>query len=91
MPRGRPKEFKFNDHQYVLSRIDKVGDCEIPGDDEPYLMWVSPQERGKSELDTIIHECLHAEFPDMEHDKVTQGAINIAELLWHVGFRKRGK
>ena len=38
-------------------------------------------------LDTIIHESLHACFPDATEEDVTTSASDIARLLWQLGYR----
>jgi len=56
------------------------------------VIWVSPRERGKSELDTFIHEAMHAAHPGWTEDEVAMRAHNLTEFLWHAGYRmKRGK
>jgi len=41
----------------------------------------------KDELDTIIHEALHFAFPFIAEEEVTEGATDIARLLWRLGWR----
>ena len=40
------------------------------------------------QMETIIHESLHAEFPSMSEDRVDNAGRNIARLLWRLGYRK---
>jgi len=42
----------------------------------------------QSELDTVIHEILHAAYPDLEEDAVGQTAEALAKVLWRLGWRK---
>lgn len=42
---------------------------------------------GKKLLEIVIHEMLHAEFPEEDEKAVTQAAEDTAEALWRVGFR----
>lgn len=44
--------------------------------------------KGIDELDTLIHECLHAcqGFASEEH--VAEVATTVAEILWNLGYRK---
>ena len=38
-------------------------------------------------LDTVIHECLHAVYPDMCEDAITEGATDIAKVLNRLGCK----
>jgi hypothetical protein len=38
-------------------------------------------------LDTVIHECLHACYPDLDEDAVTEAATDIAKVLFRMGCR----
>ena len=42
----------------------------------------------ESELDTIIHECIHACHWDMAEEAVDETAASIAHVLWRLGWRK---
>ena len=44
--------------------------------------------RNRDELDTAIHEMLHAERPEMREKTVTKTASSIARLLWKMGYRR---
>ena len=44
--------------------------------------------RGLTELDTIIHECLHAGFNDLKEDSIDEFASDLARILWRLGYRK---
>lgn len=43
---------------------------------------------GESELDTILHELLHACQPDLAEDTVDETATDIARILWRLGYRR---
>jgi hypothetical protein len=38
-------------------------------------------------LDTTIHECLHASFPDISEEAINESASDIACLLYKLGWR----
>lgn len=40
------------------------------------------------ELDTIIHEAIHASLPCIAEHEVTVTANDIARLLWRLGWRR---
>ena len=43
--------------------------------------------KGRSLLETIIHECLHACFPQMSEETITEAGRDIARVLWALGYR----
>ena len=43
--------------------------------------------RGERRLDVVLHELLHAHFPELSEEDVTQSASEIAEVLWNLGYR----
>lgn len=45
-------------------------------------------------LDTVIHECTHACFPDLNEEAVNESSTNIARLLIKLGWelnQKKGR
>lgn len=52
---------------------------------------ISTAKRVKDELelDTIIHECLHACQPDLAEETVEEVASDIARVLWRMGYRRQ--
>ncbi len=50
-------------------------------------IWINPDLSGLDRLETIIHESLHAEYPQMREKTVADGGHNIARLLWRLGYR----
>lgn len=51
---------------------------------------ISINERlsGEIELDTLIHELLHACQPDLAEETVTETATDIARVLFRLGYRR---
>lgn len=43
---------------------------------------------GRDRMDTIIHEALHAIYPDESEEVVNRSATEIANLLWACGYRR---
>ena len=41
-------------------------------------------------LDTVIHECLHACYPDLDEEAITESATGIAKVLFRMGYRLEG-
>lgn len=60
------------------------GECDH--DDRKIL--VSERAVGKLQLDTLIHECLHAAFPWMREFMVNLIAEQLAKILWKRGYRR---
>lgn len=44
--------------------------------------------RGKALLDTLVHELMHAQAPDLAEEAITRRATEIANALWKLGWRK---
>lgn len=54
------------------------------------LVAVSSDLEGEELLEVIIHEALHAAFPDLSDDAdgpVETTAADLARLLWRLGYR----
>ena len=51
---------------------------------------ISTAKRVKDELelDTVIHECLHACQPDLAEETVEEVASDVARVLWRMGYRR---
>lgn len=43
--------------------------------------------KGRALLETTIHECLHACFPQVSEETVTESARDIARVLHTLGYR----
>ena len=54
---------------------------------EPRKILISKKLRGKTRLDVLIHEMLHAHHRQLSEESVTQTATDIAEVLWDLGYR----
>ena len=48
---------------------------------------VDPRISGQTELDTVIHECLHAAFWDMDEEAVEEVATDLARILIRLGWK----
>lgn len=44
--------------------------------------------RGRLEMDTTIHELLHAACWDLSEEAVDETATDISRALWRIGYRK---
>jgi hypothetical protein len=70
--------------RFVPNLGDKDGECEYG----TRVIRVALGQPEQSELDTVIHEILHAAYPDLEEDAVGQTAEALAKVLWGLGWRK---
>ena len=43
----------------------------------------------EKELEVITHECLHAMFPFLSEEVVTQSGAELSAALWKLGYRKQ--
>jgi hypothetical protein len=43
--------------------------------------------KGRARLETTIHECLHACYPQVSEETITESARDIARVLWLLGYR----
>ena len=63
------------------------GQCTDP--DAPHrTITIESGHKPITELDTIIHEALHASLAPLDEQYVRQTATDIARLLWRLGWRK---
>ena len=65
-------------------RTDDLGECDF----ERKVVRIPIQGDSFSELDTIIHEAIHASCPWLAEWIVEQVATSIARLLWRLKWRK---
>lgn len=49
-------------------------------------IWIHPSLKGEQMLETLIHEMLHAAFPDIAEESVTESAKDLAIVLWELGY-----
>jgi hypothetical protein len=78
--------------RYVFSRErlsrGVYGTCDAPNATGKAIR-ISSRLDGLLELDTIIHECRHAENWDMYDEKyVGRVSADLALILWRLGYRK---
>ncbi len=48
---------------------------------------VALQQSSLDVIDTLLHELLHAAYPDLAEESVTDGATDIARVLYRLGVR----
>lgn len=66
------------------------GACDHP-DKANKCVFIDTAMKGQNELDTIIHEVLHAAaWSVLDEDFVADTAEDLSRLLWKLGYRKAG-
>ncbi len=86
----KPKTHMIRGERWRIQRPQAPGDLgaaryatkrlEIPHDGD-----------AEHELDTILHEVLHAAVPDLCEQTVTETANAQSTLLWRLGWRNEGE
>ncbi len=74
----------------ITRRLDKVYDGLVDVLGPVWGMNVDPRLQGKSELETFIHEALHAQAPSRGESAIDARAKELTRLLWRLGYRRRG-
>ena len=95
MKKPAVKTAKFSTGVYRLLLDTHVrGECIQPDEwfpdydpDARKEIYVDHRLKNRARLDTLIHECTHAEFPYMKEADVDRWATNMARLLWRLGYR----
>lgn len=64
------------------------GYCEGPPSAPDREMMIPVSGESREDLETIIHESLHACMWDQSEDAVDETSIDIARLLWRLKWRK---
>lgn len=73
----------------VEKKIRQVG--RVFGETEGTKITIDPRQRSRTYLNTLIHELLHAIFPEMSETRVKKIAGIITRHLWDQNFRKVAK
>jgi hypothetical protein len=48
----------------------------------PRKILIDERLKGRSRLETILHECIHVSFPTASEEHVTEAARDISRVLW---------
>jgi len=65
------------------------GVCEFPRSGKRPALRVSIDINTRKGLETLLHECLHAEVWAKTEEVVDRASYDIARLLWRLGFRRK--
>lgn len=62
-----------------------IGECH----DQPKRELRIRRDLGEQmEMDCLLHEMLHAAFPDLKEDAVNESATDITKIMWDLGYRR---
>ena len=78
---------KYWDLTFSKMKGKYLGRCDAPHIPEKKIK-ISKDIEGKEELDTLLHELLHAADWWKDEEWVEQTASEIATVLWRLGWRK---
>ena len=78
---------KYWDLIFSKMKGDYLGKCDAPHIPQKKIK-ISKDIEGKEELDTLLHELLHAADWWKDEEWVEQTADEIATVLWRLGWRK---
>jgi len=81
-------EFRGRVYTVREARLRKMaGDCNSPRCKNPQIR-IQKDIGDRFELDTILHEGLHACLWDLDDEAVDKTAHALSRLLWKWGYRK---
>ena len=79
------QSFRGRRYRVIYDRPGKNnGECQYA---KPRHIKIAPGLKGLALLDTIIHEGLHACYPDLDDDAVDEAGVSLAAFLWRHGCR----
>lgn len=87
-PRRPVKTLKVRGKKWALRFVPNLGDSAGQCDYTGMVIRIALGQKPQDELDTLVHEIIHAAYPDLEESAVAQGAEGVAEALWRLGYRR---
>lgn len=63
------------------------GDCDHPTTKNKEIRITTDHENEVELLDTVVHECLHAGFPDLDEPAVLRFAKDLTRILTRLGWK----
>ena len=86
-----PKRVTIRGRRWNFEIVNTLPDASH-GEIDPYdrpdkAIRIARNQKPLDALDTVIHECLHAAFPDLCEEAVTDSATDIARVLFRLGCR----
>lgn len=69
-----------------------MGWCDTPAEKKNLAIRIfKPLHNTRESMELLLHEALHACFPDMPEKDVDLSAIDLSKFLWRLGYRRRIK
>jgi len=88
---ARVKSATICGRRFVVSFDEELGrdygECVYPSNGSPGQVAIRDSLAGEILLDTLLHELLHAAYPELGEGRVWRGATDIARVLWRAGYR----
>jgi len=78
--------------RFTKLRGQAVGWAYLPDTKNPNLkrkILIDERLKRRPLLETIIHECLQAIFPQVSEETITEAARDLARVLWILGYRQQ--
>lgn len=75
-------------YDLAFSEIEDFGQCDAPHEAAKRIRIRHEHPDDREELDTTIHECVHAAQWWLDEDYVSEFAHDLAAILWRLGWRK---
>ena len=89
-----PKEIaaKFNKKRWRIRFVNKLargalGDCQDSKKASERIIRIKSSQKEEDVLDTLIHEMLHAIFPQLTEDTIYDAANDLSRTLYKIGYR----
>jgi len=87
------KSHTFRGKRYKISFQNNLKDkalglCDSPAGKNKTIK-IKKNMSDFNELETIIHESLHACFWDIDEEAIHESSGDIARILWRLNFRRR--
>jgi len=89
MPKIHPQKVEIRSKPYTLMTRrmkDFDGLCDHPATPHPEI-WIHSNLKGEPMLNALLHECLHAAFPDVIEETIDIVGSDLAMILWELGYR----
>jgi len=85
------KQIVLRKKRYSIKKVPYLGkydgDCDNPADPNRTIR-IRSGLKDEQELEVLLHEMLHACFWDISEESIEESGIDIARVLWQLGYRK---
>jgi len=78
--------------RFTRLRGNAAGWAYLPDSKNPHMrrkILIDEKLTGRPRLETIIHECLHACYPTVSEEHITESARDLSRVLWTLGYREK--